>query len=65
MGQQQNQQQQQQTMEQVVLNRLAGEIGTLRAQLIQAQTYIEVLEAKVKESEAKESGDKPSGSGAE
>jgi hypothetical protein len=48
MGQQNSQQQP--TMEQLVLNRLAGEIGTLRAQLIQAQTYIEVLEAKVKES---------------
>lgn len=36
---------------QLVMNRLASEIGTLKAQLIQANTFNELLNQKVKELE--------------
>lgn len=37
----------------IILNRMANEIGTLKARNIQAETYNEVLAERIKELEAK------------
>jgi hypothetical protein len=47
--------QQKLTMEQVLINRLAGEVGTLRTQAIQLQLMNEALEARIKELEGEKS----------
>lgn len=41
----------------VILNKLANEIGVLKARVIQVETYNEVLVQKLQEYEAKEQGE--------
>lgn len=38
----------------IIINRLASEVGALRARVIQVETYNEILVDKLKEYEAKE-----------
>lgn len=43
-----------QNVDQVILNRLASEIGTLKARVIQVETYNEILVSRLKEYEERE-----------